>query len=205
MNFYQQIIDLITKYIDEYCPEIISCVFRLKLNETAKVQEKINQVIDCVFKKHGPTYLMNISSSSGLVLVLVFKKYVVKIACKASYVKMKLAFEKLDDSPFLCKMFEANDEYQYTVEEVVKPIINDMKFDPEYKNMTGKLYKHIKQAIDVFEKNNLCHADCRLDNVGYRKFDKTFILFDFNSVRKITYDNQNNDMNTLLSSIEYYT
>lgn len=194
----------IIEYIQDYSPEIFCCVFGAKWNESEKVQEKVMQVVDNVFDEHGKSDFIKASSSSGLVLILIFKNYVIKIASPSSYTKMKLAYNVLPSSDYLCEMFEANDQLYYTVEQVVIPIVEDGKLVSEYKDMVDQVSNDIQQAVKVFVEHGLCHADCRLDNVGYRPSTGTFVLFDYNSTRAITYDNPSDDFTTLENSINYH-
>lgn len=193
-NIVNCVINNALSFIEDYCPEVLYCLYKIKSQNICKAIPILTLIISQVFAIHGQSKLVTCTASSGLILVFVFNDYVLKIACKNSYNKMKLAQTNLPDSIYLCKILESNDKFMYTVEEIVDPIMHNMIIKHTYVNKKDKIYHDIKNAITIFNEHGLCHADCRLDNVGYRAETDTFVLFDYNSTKKM-YDNLNDDMN----------
>ena len=201
----EEVVNSTMLFIKDFSPEFVSAKFRAEPKVERKiVSEFIKKVIFCVWKTHGVSSLVTCTSSSGLVLILVFKNYVLKIACEDSYEKMKLAHQKLPDSPYLSKILESNDEFMYTVEEVIDPIAFEFELKPKYKNRKEQLINDIKKAIYEFQKCGLCHADLRLDNIGYKASTNTFALFDYNSCKMLTPQNKDIDMHMFVESMSYY-
>lgn len=196
------IVDKIIDFIDDYCPEFAYSFWKLKSKDIPKAKPFVYNIIKSLFDNVKYSDLETCTTSCGLVLIMIFNDYVVKLACKDSYDKMKLASDTLPISKYLCQTIGTCDEFKYIVEERLEPIVNNNVLNPIYD--IDLIDSQIKKALTEFHDYDICHSDARLDNVGYRKSTNTYVLFDYNSTKKATYDAINDDYTMFNNSIMYH-
>ena len=188
-------------YIEDYAGEIISCVFNANWTQLDKIKDKIYIIIKDVFTNVKPSNLVKFVSSSGLVFVIIFEDYVLKIACKDSYNNMMMA-SSIANTDYLTKYIRHSSNFLYVVEERVDPIVFDGQIKEKYKKINyNKIKFDVLRGLETFHVNNLIHGDCTLDNIGFRKSTNTFVLFDFNGTR---IGNPEKDLSTLNNSFKYH-
>lgn len=72
------------------------------------------------------------------------------------------------------------------------------------KNTFNKLLLDVAKALMIFHQNGIIHGDTTPDNVGYRKYDDNFVLFDFGDTEVtngLDYELYLRDVNRFLNSI----
>lgn len=183
-------IDQIVNDFSSKTSDVLSCVFR---NSTIlDVRKHLRRILALVFEKLGKSDLIDTTCSSGLVLVLLFKDYVVKILSPQSFDNTMIVYELIAREKNVLQNFTkflfSNKDLSVIVEERVAPITFNGELADEFKNpdVLKKMSTDITDALFFLGSHNTEHGDCTLDNIGYRKASDSFVLFDYNAAKKIT-------------------
>lgn len=141
---------------------------------------------------------------------------------KCSFINNKRnIFELLNANPYLEKILEAKYceefDFGYIVSEKLIPLIisnsNSLILNDVIKTNINvdKLKTNINDALNFLHANGIKHTDSRLDNIGYRKSDDSYVLFDLEGANSILDGNskfieeqKKGDKNMFLSSIEFH-
>jgi hypothetical protein len=141
---------------------------------------------------------------------------------KCSFINNKRnIFELLNGNSHLEKILEAKycEEFNfgYIVSEKLIPLIisksNLLILNDVIKTEINvdKLKTNIDEALNFLHANGIKHTDSRLDNIGYRKSDDSYVLFDLEGAdfildgdSKFIEEQKKGDKYMFLSSIEFY-
>ena len=176
------------------------------LNTLEKI--KIN-IVDESIKRHNGEYIepINITSSSGFVLVIIFPDFVLKIFNDLTTLNKVVTLIKSGiNSPHIINLIdviEKNNFYAIITNKLI-PLTNWNDNYPVLNYNLGSeeilltLLYQTGLGLELLHNNYFTHGDCTLDNIGI--YNDKFMLFDFN-MGKIHNSNTKSDIDSLLKSI----
>jgi len=188
-------------------------------NNDFNISSNINLLIEFIIYLNNGKYIKPecITNSSGFVVVIIFKHFVIKIFRNSITLNKILDIIQYNTSCHIVKLNSYLSKTIYTdanISEKSFYAISTNKIFPiiKYSQVKGELLinlnddliiiKLISQIIDalyMLHINGYCHNDCTLDNIGI--LDDKFILFDFNLSNKST--NIKIDICSLINSIKF--
>ena len=118
--------------------------------------------------------------------VFVFDTFVIRFYDCIFLEKQKAIFEIQNQHPNLERIYQAKEcldsSFGYIVSEKLVPLVNSqLRIDRTVVNPDNldKLKDDITKALSFLHSKGIRHKDARLDNIGFRPSDGTFVLFDF--------------------------
>ena len=181
--------------------------------------EKLN-LVRTVFnsllaKYNNNAYSIELYKNDTSAEVFVFENCVIRFY-DCEYLKSKKEiFSKLSGSKYLEEILEAKYcddlEFGYIVSEKLVPLVNTVGYDLKLNReivkpeIIAKLISDVTQGLEYLHRNNIRHGDSRLDNIGFRPSDNSFVLFDLEGASYITqYKPASEDFDMFRGSLNYH-
>ena len=184
---------------------------QMHLNENFNISNNIDLLENLIMNLNNTIYLNPeyITSSSGFVIVIIFKNFVIKIF------KNKYILDKIIDiiysnkSKFIVKPLafinNSDKSFYVLVTNRIIPIIKNtqskaiLNVDLNNDLSILKLFYEISDSLFHIHNQGYCHNDSTLDNIGIN--NNKFTLFDFN-ISSLSL-NFKNDILNLIKSIKF--
>jgi len=182
-------------------------------------QEKVSLIriiFNSLLAKHNQdSYTLELYKNDTGAEVFVFENCVVRFY-DYQYLKLKEEiFSKLSGSNYLEKILETKFcddlEFGYIVSEKLVPLVNAVDYNLELNkeivrpDNIDKLTSDITQGLKYLHSNNIRHGDSRLDNIGFRPSDNSFVLFDLEGASYITqYKSASQDFDMFKGSLRFH-
>jgi len=147
-----------------------------------------------------------VTTSSGAVLILIFKHFVIKIFnTQKTWYKVSTILSKLKHSNNIVSIKKAISKKKFhaiSTEKLIPIVHHDQygahlikKFDH---NLVLKLYRDISKALSDIHMIGYQQGDCTWDNIGI--IGENFVLFDFNCANPLKSYNKSSDVPQLIKS-----
>lgn len=170
--------------------------------------EKLLQLIEA--NNHGqvvkPTKL---TTSSGGVLILIFKNFVIKIFDNyKTWLKVTNVLRQTYKSNYIIKItyFISDNHFHAISTEKLVPIVYYDKYGSHLikkfdHKLVLKLFWNISHALQELHELGFEQGDCTWDNIG--EINNRFVLFDFNCVHRLRTYSNSSDISQLIRSSKF--
>ena len=147
-----------------------------------------------------------VTTSSGSVLILIFKNFVIKIFNNhKSWLKVSTILSKTHYSNYVVKMLHSVSKHDFNAISTEKliPIVNynahgsHLIKEFDHKEVLKLLWNISKALRDVHE-NEWEQGDCSWDNIGI--IGNRYVIFDFNCTRQLQRYHPSSDISQLMRS-----